>query len=573
MLGIVQGLTEFLPVSSSGHLVLFQQYFGLHGDMLTFDVFVHVGTLLAVFVVFRRAIADLISGSAAELRDIRSSGTGFRAAIAGSPNLGTVIGIVIGTIPAVLVGLLLKDTIEGLFSTIVPVLFALGFTGVMLIATFFTGRGEHRIGPMRGLLIGIAQALAIIPGISRSGSTISAALFLKARREDAGEFSFLLAIPAIAGASILTVKDVLEAGITSIAWGAFLAGMTAAFAVGWVSLVLLMRVVRRGRIGWFGIYCLAVAVIGGVLYARQPVAAQSENQELQMTIETIEIPSSYDGAMQHMRVLRAQGRQRPLLVALHTWSYDYTMESQVEYFRRCAGRDWNCVYPDYRGPSNNPMAGGSEAALRDILDAVEWAGDNMSIDHRRIFLCGESGGGHMALLCAAKSPSTWTAVSAWASISDLSRWHEETAARRLKYTAEIEAVCGGAPDASSAVNAEYTNRSPLFTLWRAHIIPMDINAGIHDGHTGSVPIGHSIRAFNAVVKAAGKSSDAIPEETIEFMEAEERAQSQYRPEPSFDPDYSREIHLRRVSGLARLTIFEGTHEIIHDAAFAWFDRF
>ena len=573
VLGIVQGLTEFLPVSSSGHLVLFQQFFGLHEEMLTFDVFVHVGTLFAVFVMFRRSILNLLSGSIADLIDMHRNGTGFRAAIAGSPYLGTVTGIIIGTIPAVLVGLLLKDTIEGLFSTTLPVLLALAITGVFLIGTFFAGQGENRIGPWRGLLIGIAQACAIIPGISRSGATISAALFLKSKRDEAGEFSFLLAIPAIGGATLLTAKDVMEAGVASLPWGAYLAGMAAAFVFGWGSLVVLMRVVRRGRIGWFGIYCLTVAVIGFGLHTFKPVEAQTLDRELHMNIETTRIASSFDGAMQPMRYLKAEGRQRPLLVALHTWSNDYTMESQVEYFQRCAERDWNCVFPDFRGQSNHPEAGGSEAALRDILDAVEWAGDNMSVDHRRIFLCGESGGGHMALLSAANSPSTWTAVSAWASISDLERWHAETAERSLKYTAEIEAVCGGKPGESQTIDREYEKRSPIHSLWRAHIIPMDINTGIHDGHTGSVPIGQSIRAFNAIVKAAGKTSDIIPEETIEFMEAEERAPAQYRPEPSFDTDYGREIHLRRTSGLARLTVFEGTHEIIHDAAFAWFDTF
>ena len=185
----------------------------------------------------------------------------------------------------------------------------------------------------------------------------------------------------------------------------------------------------------------------------------------------------------------------------------------------------------------------------------------------------------MALLCAGNSPSTWTAVSAWVPISDLARWHRETVSRGLNYASDIENVCGGAPGDSPKVDEEYAKRSPITSLWRAHIIPMDINAGIHDGHAGlpggegSVPVGHSIRAFNELVKAAEKLGDVIPEEVIDTIEREERVPEGFERRTIVDPSYGRVIHLRRISSLSRLTLFEGGHEILYDAVFDWFDGF
>ncbi len=186
ILGIVQGVSEFLPVSSSGHLVLVQRYFQLTESMINFDIFVHFGTLLAVFVVFRGRIAGLVAGLADDARDIASGRSAPLERLRRSPYVRTTAAILIGTIPAGVVGITMKDGIETLFSSVLPVLGALAFTGIMLIATFFVRRGDHEIGPGRGLFIGVAQALAIIPGVSRSGSTISTALFLGAGREQAG---------------------------------------------------------------------------------------------------------------------------------------------------------------------------------------------------------------------------------------------------------------------------------------------------------------------------------------------------------------------------------------------------
>ena len=263
ILGIVQGITEFLPVSSSGHLVLFQHFFGLSEDMLVFDIFMHFGSLAAILIVFRTSVINLL----------KACGKGITALLHGKSavaewfqtNEGRIISaIIVGTLPAVLVGLGFKEQIETLFSSVVPVLFALSFTGILLIATFTVKQGDNHITPLKGLIIGIAQAIAITPGISRSGSTIATALLMGVERKESGEFSFLLAIPAVAGATILALGDVAECGISTVVWGPVLIGTIASFLSSWLSLVLLMKIVRYGKIGYFGFYCLALSLAGFV---------------------------------------------------------------------------------------------------------------------------------------------------------------------------------------------------------------------------------------------------------------------------------------------------------------------
>ena len=161
------------------------------------------------------------------------------------------------------------------------------------------------------------------------------------------------------------------------------------------------------------------------------------------------------------------------------------------------------------------------------------------------------------------------------SIRTLRAWMKE---RGLKYSQDVEQVCGGPPGASPEVDEQYAGRSPVTSLWRAHIIPVDINAGIHDGHAGiggegSVPVGHSIRAYNELAKASQKPGDVIPEDIISSIEREKRIPGGFERRMIVDPVYGREIHLRRVSSLARLTLFEGGHEILYDAAFEWFEKF
>lgn len=265
ILGVVQGLTEFFPVSSSGHLVLGQLFFDIHEDVLLFDICVHLGTLFAVLLVFRNSVARLTGALFGGLGSLLTGKNSPAGLYRESPDIRTILAILIGTIPAVVVGFTMKDTLEALFHSSLAVFLALAFTGCVLLITFMVKDKRRGIGIISGFLIGIAQALAITPGVSRSGMTISAAMFLGIKREEAGEFSFLLSVPAILGATLLTVKDYLEVGEMSISLMALGAGFCAAFLSGWVSLMFLMGLVRKGRLGYFGFYCLAVAIIGLVL--------------------------------------------------------------------------------------------------------------------------------------------------------------------------------------------------------------------------------------------------------------------------------------------------------------------
>jgi undecaprenyl-diphosphatase len=268
LLGILQGLTEFFPVSSSGHLVLGQLFFNIHEDVMLFDIAVHLGSLAAVIIVFRATILRLIRACYNGLLDIARGRNTIAGLYRYSQDIRTAMAVIIGTIPAVIIGFTMKDGIETLFHSAVAVFASLAFTGCVLLATFRARAGDRRISAVSGLLIGIAQAIAITPGISRSGMTISSGLFLGIRREDAGEFSFLLSIPAILGATVLAVKDYFDVGGTSIPAVTVAAGMIAAFVSGWIALVLLMGVVKRGKMGYFGYYCLAVAFAGFIFYVR-----------------------------------------------------------------------------------------------------------------------------------------------------------------------------------------------------------------------------------------------------------------------------------------------------------------
>jgi len=263
ILGLIQGFAEFLPVSSSGHLVLAQQLFRLNGDLMTFDIFMHFGTLLAVLVVFYRSILSIILGCLAGMKSLFLERLSPSYIYQNSADVRMAIALFIGTVPAGIVGIAFKNQIAALFSTTIPVLAALFVTGTVLMITFLVKKGERHIGFWSGIVVGIAQAIAIIPGISRSGSTISTALFLKVDRQEAGEFSFLLSIPAVGGATVLALRDFTSTAI-QIPLHTIILGAAASFISGLISLVLLMSIVRKGKIGYFGLYCLGVVVAGAI---------------------------------------------------------------------------------------------------------------------------------------------------------------------------------------------------------------------------------------------------------------------------------------------------------------------
>ena len=232
-------------------------------------------------------------------------------------------------------------------------------------------------------------------------------------------------------------------------------------------------------------------------------------------------------------------------------------------------RGWIYLFPDFRGANDDPAACGSELAQRDILDATAWAQREYPVDPDRIYLTGGSGGGHMTLLLVARHPEPWRAASAWVPISDMAAWHSKHADAR--YGEMMRACAGGAPGDSPAVDQEYRNRSPIAWLAgaAAKLPPLDIAAGVRDGHEGSVPIRHSLEAFNEIAKAVG--GEPVSEAEIAELSAGPEARLS-APKPSDqveDPAFGRGIHLRRQAGPARVTIFEGGHEAIASGQLAW----
>ncbi len=250
LLGIVQGLTEFLPVSSSGHLVLGQALLGINAGDVTFEVIVHFGTLLAVVTVLRRRIRDLLVGL------FRRDRTAL-----------VMVGLIaLGSVPAVVVGLVFEDRITAAFASPFTVSIMLIVTGCVLFSTRNL-LGERMVDTVwAGIVIGIAQAAAIVPGISRSGMTISAGLWCKADAGEAATFSFLLAIPIIAGATALKVGGLVAGGPGTEFWSVLLVGAATAFASGVLSIRWLLSIVARGELSRFAYYCWAVGIAGTVVF-------------------------------------------------------------------------------------------------------------------------------------------------------------------------------------------------------------------------------------------------------------------------------------------------------------------
>lgn len=267
LLGALQGATEFLPVSSSGHLALAQHFLGVEGPQVAFDVVLHVATLLAVVVVYRRDLVDLVRTVVVGLAT-RRFWRAPAAAVRESPELGLALALVVGSIPTAVLGLLLQDPLEALFERPAVVAVMLLVTGAVLqLPRLVPPRREtgERIGVLTALAVGTAQGLAITPGISRSGSTISTALVAGVAPAAAARFSFLLSIPAILGALVLKLPDL--SGTAAGPRGLLVLGFFTAFAVGWACLVALLALLRRGRFAVFSWYCWAVGLAALVALA------------------------------------------------------------------------------------------------------------------------------------------------------------------------------------------------------------------------------------------------------------------------------------------------------------------
>lgn len=252
LLGLVQGLTEFLPVSSSAHLILARAFFGFDGDKfgLSFDVACHVGTLLAVLVYFRSAVGRMIGAIPDVLNPRRNEAARL------------IWLLVVGTIPAVIVGALFNNIIEERLRTPQVAVATLSMVGVALIAADRIGsktRDDRGLTMVEAFLIGCAQAAALIPGVSRSGATIIVALLLGLRRKEAAEFVFLLSIPAILAAAVHEMPKVLRAGLGGGEGQLFAIGIITSAITGYLAVRFLIRYLGNHSLDAFAWYRLALA--------------------------------------------------------------------------------------------------------------------------------------------------------------------------------------------------------------------------------------------------------------------------------------------------------------------------
>ena len=242
ILGSIQGITEFLPISSSGHLVIAQSLLGLKLPGNIIEVVTHLGTLFSVIIVFRKDIVKYFF-------DFKNPLT-----------KKYILCLFIGTIPALIIGLSAKSFILLFFESIKMVSFSLIFTGVILFLSRKRNNKKSKINYKNSLLIGISQALAIIPGISRSGITISTGLLLGMNAKDAARFSFLLAIPAISGAGLITAIDMVDQPVL-ISFNIMFAALASSFVVGYLSLKWFLEILENGKLHYFGFYCIAIGLI------------------------------------------------------------------------------------------------------------------------------------------------------------------------------------------------------------------------------------------------------------------------------------------------------------------------
>lgn len=249
VLGIIQGLTEFLPVSSSGHLVLAEQLLHVQKQGVTLEVILHLGTFIAVVIYFWKQLWQLLrSLFVKEMVEERL----------------IILYLIVGTIPAGLAGILLKDWFEKTFSNPVETSVELIITGLILLAPRLVRFGLAKVTLPSAIVMGIGQAVAILPGISRSGTTIVSGMLMKVQPAKAAEFSFLLSIPAIGGAIALEARHLLEMETQVI--GQYLFAALLSFIFGLISVYWVLSSVKKGKFEYFAYYCFAVGLLGLYLF-------------------------------------------------------------------------------------------------------------------------------------------------------------------------------------------------------------------------------------------------------------------------------------------------------------------
>ena len=250
LLGIIQGITEFLPISSSGHLLIAQEIMNINFDGNLIEVATHFGTLISVIIIFRNDIVQLLIG------------------IQKKENIKYINSLIIGTLPSVVFGLALKVHFSLLLENILVVSCALFFTGSFLILSNRIIHNSKKINYKIALIIGLSQALAIIPGISRSGITICTALFLGIDSKQAAKFSFFLAMPAIFGAGVLLFFDQRTYFQINLFSNFLLISFIASLLSGYLFLKILLKILQKGKFHFFGYYCLLVSIFSFFIYIK-----------------------------------------------------------------------------------------------------------------------------------------------------------------------------------------------------------------------------------------------------------------------------------------------------------------
>lgn len=261
LLGLVQGVAEFLPISSSGHLSLMENLLKVAQDDILFEVLLHLGTLVAVCVVYWQDIVDMVRDFFGVLGGLFSKNRRMR--VSPSANTRLVFMLIVATIPLVLV-IPVKDRVETLYGNTLFIGCALLATGIILFLSdrLAQGRKTARTATMMdALIVGLSQAVAVVPGLSRSGTTISIGMMRGFDRKFAVRFSFLLSIPAILGANILEVGDAVRAGLHTELIPIYILGMVISLVSGYFAIKLVNLLARKGKFGSFAYYCWAVGIV------------------------------------------------------------------------------------------------------------------------------------------------------------------------------------------------------------------------------------------------------------------------------------------------------------------------
>ena len=269
ILGLVQGLAEFLPISSSGHLALLQNWFGIdETKVLLFTVLLHVGTLISVFIVYWKDIWELIVELCITIKDL-CTGKGLKLDERPVRKLGVMI--IVATIPTAIIGLVFNDFFDSLYTSVIPIGIGLIITGFLLLIAERMNSGNRTIENMNlrnAIFIGCVQGVAICPGISRSGSTLFGSLVCNLDRKFAVKFVFLISIPSILGSAILEAPEAIEAGVTASELGPVIVGMVVAAIAGLAAIKGMIKIVQDKKLIWFSYYVWilgAIVVLVGII--------------------------------------------------------------------------------------------------------------------------------------------------------------------------------------------------------------------------------------------------------------------------------------------------------------------